>query len=227
MLTFKNCTLDQLDDMFGLKPLPLKQMPVLQTWLGGQSEISEQERGYVSLLREYLQEHAEDWNEQELSMNFIGPLFALVKFDYDRKFALFAQRSLNGVVEGTEMGGRPDGMIATGYRRPKKPYFCFQKYKKEKDPEGDPQAQALAAMLVAQEINEHQFPVYGCHVRGRLWFFMVIQGKEYAVSDGYLATREDIFDIFRILKVLKQMIIEQVNRTSYTDMAHLPETKVC
>ncbi|MDM8550642.1 hypothetical protein QUF72_11210 [Desulfobacterales bacterium HSG2] len=48
MLTFKECTLDQLDETFGLKPLPLNQMPVLQTWLDGQSEISEQERGYLA-----------------------------------------------------------------------------------------------------------------------------------------------------------------------------------
>ncbi len=212
MLSFKECTLDQLDEMFGLKPLPLRQMPVLQTWLDGQNEVSEQERGYLSLLQEYLQEHVEDWNEQELAMHFIGPMFALVKFDYERKFALFAERPLNGVVEGIEMGGRPDGLIATGYRLPGKPYFCFQEYKKEKEPEGDPQAQVLAAMLVAQEINEHQFPIYGCHVRGRLWFFMALEGKEYGTSDGYIATREDVFDILRILKVLKQVIIERIKR---------------
>ncbi len=31
------------------------------------------------------------------------------------------------------MSGRPDEMIATGYREPKKPFFCFQ----EQDAEGD------------------------------------------------------------------------------------------
>lgn len=36
-------------------------------------------------------------------------------------------------VEGIEMSGRPDEMIATGYREPKKPFFCFQ----EQDAEGD------------------------------------------------------------------------------------------
>ncbi|MCP4345686.1 MAG: hypothetical protein GY795_09185 [Desulfobacterales bacterium] len=210
MLPFKECKLEQLDETFSLNPLPLKQMAVLQTWLNEQNEISEQERGYLLILQEYLQEHVEDWNEQELAMHFIGPMFALVKFDYERRFGLFAERPLNGVVNGVEMGGRPDGMIAEGYRRPKKPYFCFQEYKKDKDPEGDPQAQVLAAMLVAQEINEHQFPVYGCYVRGRFWFFMALQGREYCTSDGYVATREDIFDILRILKVLKQMIIGRV-----------------
>jgi len=211
MLLFKDCTLEQLDDTFHLTPLPLKQMPVLQAWLQGQSAISEQERGYALLLQEYLQEHVEDWNEQELAMHFIGPIFALMKFDYARKFNLFAERPLNGVVDDIEMGGKPDGMIATGYRHPHKPYFCFQEYKKEKDPNGDPAAQALAAMLVAQEISERQRPIYGCYVRGRFWFFMALQGKKYAISDSYVATREDVFEILRILHVLKNIIIERVS----------------
>jgi hypothetical protein len=210
MLSFNECTLNQLDETFGLTPLPLNKMPVLKAWLNGKSDISELERGYLLILQEYLQEHVEDWNEQELAMHFIGPVFALIRFDYERKFNLFAGRFLKGTVEGTEMGGKPDGIIATGYRQPKKPYFCFQEYKKDKEPEGDPQAQVLAAMLVAQELSEYRFPIYGCYVRGRLWFFTALQGKEYAVSDGYLSTREDIFDIVRILKVLKQMIIERV-----------------
>ncbi|MCP4398123.1 MAG: hypothetical protein GY801_12600 [bacterium] len=210
MLSFKDCTLEQLDDTFHLTPLPIKQMPVLQSWLQGQYAISEQERGYALLLQGYLQEHVEDWNEQELAMHFIGPMFALIQFDYARRFNLFAERPLNGVVDDIEMGGKPDGMIATGYRHPNKPYFCFQEYKKEKDPNGDPAAQALAAMLVAQELHDCKFPIYGCYVRGRLWFFIALKGKEYAISDGYVATREDVFEILRILYVLKDIIIERV-----------------
>ncbi len=210
MLAFKDCTLEQLDESFNLKPL--RQMSILQTWLEGQSEVSEQERNYLLTLQSYLQDNVFNWNEQELAMHFIGPIFALVQFSYDHKFNLFAERSFSGTVDGLEMGGKPDGMIATGYREPKKPYFCFQEYKKEKDPNGDPAGQALAAMLVAQEINEHLFPIYGCYVWGRQWFFMALQGKEYSISDSYAATQASIFDILRILKILKQMIIERVSQ---------------
>ncbi len=208
MLAFKDCTLGKLDKTFGLKPL--SSMSILQTWLEGQSEILPNEREYILKLQHYLRENVDNWNEYELAMHFIGPMFAWVEFNYERQFNLFGERPFSGVVDGIEMGGKPDGMIATGYREPDKPYFCFQEYKREKDPEGDPAGQALAAMLVAQEINEHKIPVYGCYVRGRLWFFMALQGKEYSISDGYVATRGDIFDILRILKVLKQMIVEWV-----------------
>ncbi len=205
---FKDCTLEQLDEIFNLKPL--NQMAVLEAWLQGQSDISEQERNYLLILQNYLRDNVDNWNEYELVMHVIGPIFTLVGFSYQHQFNLFGERPFGGTVEGTELSGKPDGMVATGYRQPKKPYFCFQEYKKETDPNGDPAGQALAAMLVAQETNEHQFPIYGCYVRGRHWRFMALQNKEYAISDTYVATREDIFDILRILKVLKQMIIERV-----------------
>jgi len=210
VLNFKDCTLKQLDEMFNLNPLPLKRMTVLQDWLNGSSDITEAEQSYLLILQQYLQEHVDDWNEQELSLHFIGPVFSLVRFDYERKFNLFAQRTFGGVVDGIELSGKPDEIIATGFREPKKPFFCFQEFKKEQESQGDPAGQTLAAMLVAQEINEHQFPIYGCYVRGRQWHFIALQGKEYAISDSYTATKNDLFDILRILKVLKQRIIQQV-----------------
>ena len=112
------------------------------------------------------------------------------------------------VVDGTAMSGKPDGIIASGRRSPKKPYFCFQEYKRFKNPDGDPAGQCLAAMLVAQEINEYKHPIYGCHVIGNAWYFMVLEGKIYSISTGHFATRDDIFDIFLILKSLKAIIIE-------------------
>jgi hypothetical protein len=153
-----------------------------------------------------------DWNEAELAQYFIGPVLTLVDYTTDY-FNLFAERLFQGVVEEVEMTGKPDGIISTGWREPEKPFFCFQEYKKETDPEGDPAGQTLAAMLVAQELNEHQHPVYGCHVKGRDWFFMVLQEKEYAISEPYIATRDDLFDIFRILRVLKQMILKFVTES--------------
>ena len=153
--------------------------------------------------------NAHDWNETELAYNFIGPVMALVNYTSEA-FNFFAERLVSGVVEGFEMSGKPDGMIASGFREPKMPYFCFQEYKKDQDPEGDPAGQVLAAMLVAQVLNEHHHPIYGGYVKGRDWFFMVLRGKQYAISEPYIATRDDVFDIFRILKALKAIIADLV-----------------
>jgi len=203
IVLFKNCTLPQLDSTFDLKQI--RACSLLDEWLNKESEISEFERQILVTLREKLIVGADDWNEIELAYNFIGPVMSFVNYT-GPKCNFFAERSFSGIVEGIEMRGKPDGMIASGVRVPETPYFCFQEYKKEKNPEGDPAAQVLAAMLVAQELNVHRHPVYGCYIKGRDWFFLILHEKEYAISEPYIATREDIFDIFRILKSLRQIV---------------------
>ncbi|MEN0051737.1 MAG: hypothetical protein AAF806_32025, partial [Bacteroidota bacterium] len=145
------------------------------------------------------------WNEQELSLNFIGPVFAMVRFS-SKKFNFFAQRSLNAVVNDIELFGKTDGLIASGYRKPNLPFFSFHEFKKELDSTGDPAGQNLAAMLVGQSLNENHIPIYGCFVNGHSWYFMALKDKEYAISRGYSATSDEILDIFRILKGLKQLV---------------------
>jgi hypothetical protein len=105
-----------------------------------------------------------------------------------------------------ELSGRVDGMIATGFRNPKKPYFCMNEYKRATDPNGDPQGQALIAMLVAQQLNENRKPMLGCFIVGSRWCFMALVGKEYAISHSFSFDDDDIFDIFRILKGLRHQI---------------------
>jgi len=147
----------------------------------------------------------DNWNEQEYSLYFIGPLLSLVDFS-DHRFKAFAERHIEGVVDGESISGKPDGIIACGLREPEAPYFCLQEYKRERDPHGDPAGQCLAAMLVAQELNQHEHPIYGGYVSGRNWFFMSLQGNEYAISNSYTVTQDQIYDVFWILVELKDII---------------------
>ena len=211
MLNFKDCTLHKLDKRFGLNQV--STMAAMDHWLAGRIETSELERYAISLFRAHLQTSGYDWNETELACNFIGPIMGLADF-VTKQFSFFSERPFAGIVDGVELSGKPDGMIASGFREPEQPFFCFQEYKKQKDPEGDPAGQALAAMLVAQELNEHHYPIYGAYIIGADWCFMVLQGKQYAISPAYVATRDDVFDIFCILKVLKQIIVGIIKNLS-------------
>ena len=209
MLNFRDCTLVKLDKTFNLEQISTD--PALTQWLRRPGELSPFERESLLTFQEGLLLNVHDWNETELAYNFIGPLMALVKYT-TRKSNFFAERLFSGTVDGIEMGGRPDGMIASGVREPEMPYFCFQEYKKETDPEGDPAAQALAAMLVAQELNAHRHPVYGGYIKGSFCYFMTLRERQYCISQPYVATRDDVFDIFRILKALKLMVSELIEQ---------------
>ena len=202
-LNFKECTLQKLDEIFSLEEV--RNMPALTDWLTSSGDISDFERQMLEHLQQKLINYVHDWNETELTIEFIGPLLALVDYSTE-KFHFFAQRPFVGKVGDVELSGKPDGVVASGRRVPERPYFCFQEYKRENDPEGDPAGQVLAAMLVAQEINEHEHPIYGCYVKGSIWHFVVLQDKKYSISLGYMATRAEIFDIISILKALKPII---------------------
>jgi len=64
-------------------------------------------------------------------------------------------------------------------------------------------------MLTARELNKNDFPIYGAYVAGRNWFFLTLKENTYCISEEYVATRSDIYDILRIMKGLKLIIKEQ------------------
>jgi hypothetical protein len=203
--SFRDCTLKFLEKTFSLEELDT--LPALDAWLIAKHESSDFETNHLVYLRQILDFNVHDWNEYELDSHFIGPVFTLANFS-SKKFNHYAQRPIKGIVEGIELSGKPDGMIASGRREPELPFFAFQEYKRELDPEGDPAGQTLAAMLVGQTLNENRFPIYGCYVVGSFWYFMALNNREYAITNGLNALTDDIFKIFTLLKTLKDKITE-------------------
>ncbi|MGB1204737.1 MAG: hypothetical protein ACPG5B_03765 [Chitinophagales bacterium] len=104
------------------------------------------------------------------------------------------------------MPGEVDLMIASGRYEQQKPHFCLHEYKKEKGTDNDPLGQLVIAMMAAQEINNAVFPIYGAYVMGGNWFFLTLKNRKYCISNEYIATRDDIFEIFKVLKKLKLII---------------------
>jgi hypothetical protein len=99
-------------------------------------------------------------------------------------------------------------MLAKGILNiPEVPYFHFQEYKRQTDPNGDPIGQLLEAMLIAQALNQSNKPVYGCYVIGKLWNFMVLQEKTYCISESYDCTKPDgLLLIIAVLRKFKEIL---------------------
>jgi hypothetical protein len=204
--TLVTCTLKYLDKIFKIKQV--SKLPALDAWMSQGSEVSELEQQMLLRFQRVLEFNVHDWNEYELDTHFIGPMFSLVDFSTS-EFNHFGQREVSAIVDDILLYVRVDGMVASGRREPELPFFAFQEYKRTLDPNGDPAGQCLAAMLVGQTLNQHAFPIYGCYAVGDSWRFMVLEGKQYAMSPGFSATSDDLFDIFRVLKTLKQIISER------------------
>jgi hypothetical protein len=201
---FRDWTLTKLDKVFGLKQV--EQCSFLAQWEAMREDISDTEKYVLDLLQAPLVWAGKAWNATELENKFISPLIMLSKVDEGRKFGYFLERPLQGVVGDYELSGIVDGMIASGFRDPDVPFFCMHEYKRSVDNEGNPDAQALAAMLVAREQNQDQKPIYGLYIVGLIWNFMVLHGQQYCISRNYDSSNEDIHDIFRLMKGLKIIV---------------------
>ncbi len=206
---FREWTLDSIEETFGL--LQVRSLPILDELLAYKYEVDAYERRYLTQLQdEYVTLGGDDWNEVELENKFISPVIVFSGIQ-NKGFSYFLEREMSETIDDVELSGKVDGMIATGFRNPKKPYFCLSEYKRGTDPNGDPKGQALIAMLVAQRQNDNQNlntdrPIFGCYVIGRHWCFMALVGNEYAISSDFSGVDDEIFDIFRILKSLRIQI---------------------
>ncbi len=199
--TFRDWNLDKVGEAFGLTEV--ETLPILEELLTFSHNCSELEVSFLTILQKnYRLYGGDDWNEFELENKMISPMIVLSEMD-SKQFAYFLERELRLVIGEYDLSGKVDGMIATGFRSPKMPYFCLNEYKKGTDPDGDPRGQVLIAMLVAQQLNNNQKPIFGCYVIGRIWYFVVLVGNEYAISRDFSCAGESIFDIFRILKGLR------------------------
>lgn len=207
MKSFSQWTIDEVEKEFHLQLQ--RKSELLDAWLQSPIDSLSIPTATLETLRNHLIDHVYSWNETELKIKFIGPLLSLVNFD-EEKYQSFFERTIVAPYQNDTLAGDVDFLVATGMRVPEQPYFFLHEHKKEADSSGDPLGQLMIAMVAAQILNQQAHPIYGAYVMGRLWIFVVLYDHAYAVSLAYDATKEAIYDIFRILTKTKAIITELV-----------------
>jgi hypothetical protein len=160
--------------------------------------------------RLHLMQKWNEWNEEELKINFISIVLFAAQLDEPKRISTYFERRLVGKVKGNPISVKVDCMLATPMKsgRPKFPYFFLQEYKRSKGDDHDPEGQMLAAMILSQDINADGKPLYGSWVQGANWRFTVLNGTEYCVSKTFDATDAiELHQIVFILRKLKEMIL--------------------
>lgn len=133
---FRDWKSDAIDEAFGLKQA--HNLPALNEWVSSDYTPSDLDQHHLALLQKPLIMGVAGWNEVELENKFISPLFMLAELNADT-FGYFLERDLTVTIGEYELWGRIDGLITTGVRSPKLPFFCLSEYKRQTDPDGEPQ----------------------------------------------------------------------------------------
>ena len=76
-LNFSDCTLSRMEDTFNL--MAVESLASLTAWTTTDFELADFDKTLVGRLCFYLQKNVLHWNEQDLSLHFIGPMFSLTQ----------------------------------------------------------------------------------------------------------------------------------------------------
>lgn len=205
--SFKYWKRQEVQDTFGLKRV--FSMPLMQEWLEVDvATIPSNKKEQIEQLRSELARFGTDWNEATLKFLFLAPFIRLVNFHVGI-YNPFLEHRLEAKVGNDTTSGKIDFMVARGEQIPTAPYFCLHEYKPEEGTSNDPYGQLLIAMIAAQQANEAielNIPVYGMYNLGSVFYFVILNGKEYMRSTLFDASVEDIFNIFLILKKARDFI---------------------
>jgi hypothetical protein len=201
--TFENWLWEDLEVEFGISK---QVLPTLQKWLNSDEKPSISQQAALQHLSEIFNKHYEDWNEDELKMQFIAPLLNIIDY-YDTAYTPFSQRNMSAKIKNWELYGRVDWMLAKGRQIPRNPYAFIHEYKPEKGRSNDPKGQLLSEMLVAQAKNNDEKSIYGAYIVGKDWYFVVLEGNNYAVSRPFQANENhDLDTIVKVLLEIKNIL---------------------
>lgn len=118
MKSFRNWTRQEIADRFGLDVK--ESCGELDRWIEMPFDIEANDRTELKRLQEKLKRNVDVWNEQELIIKFIALLIDMVDYD-STNFKTFANRKLKGTIDGEEVSGEVDVMVASGIKIEKPP----------------------------------------------------------------------------------------------------------
>jgi hypothetical protein len=187
---------------------------LMQEWLASETELTELEEQIFEKVLSRAKKDITGWQEEDLKMKFLSPVLELSNLIDGENFQTYFEKTISATIEGMFLKTKTDFMMASGVLdKPQKPYFHFQEWKPHKKPTGDSMAQLLEALLIGQEVNNYEFPMYGCEVVGKHWTFVILDGKTYCISESFDCTkRHELFKIVSVLRKFREMLDERLSK---------------
>ena len=194
---------------FALNRIVTVQTPLMQEWLDVQTpELNTVEQYIFDKSLNKAQKYIAGWYEEDLKMKFISPILELGHIEDDDTTKGFFDKIISATVEDIRLTVKSDFMLAKGTLDFfETPYFHFQEYKPHKNPTGDSMAQLIQAFLIAQEKNKNGKPLYGIDIVGKQWSFVVMEGKDYCISETFNSIiKTDLLTIIAVLRKFKHTL---------------------
>ena len=206
-LNFSNIKFSDLENLVEIKPM--RDVTKFDEWFSFAYKLKPTEtRLFKALIDKHIMLMM-SYMEEDLKAKFLIPIFNQVDFMTDTRNDWY-DASLSGIVNGVEIKGFTDYMVASGTRDPRKPYFFIQEFKPS-IPDRNPEVQLLAEMLVTIEKNQTNI-MRGGYIIGRNWSFVILEKTKENQFQYFVSP---VFDALDLADLKKIYIILQAVKHKY------------
>jgi len=171
----------------------------------------------------------DSYGEEDLKINFIGPLLKHVRFtSYEKRIRGFYEVPMTYATDRFIFNGTVDFVVAEGLVESKRPYFFIQEFKRSEE-YGNPRPQLLAEMISALELNGWSV-MKGAYIIGGSWHFVIVEKLDremyqYFLSQNFDATKlGDLTQIYKHLLYVKHEILTRIDEERSARDGHAPQT---
>jgi len=205
--SFSNIKLTDLEELLEIEEN--FNQDIFKDWFNSAIVLETETDIFIEKLLEREKFNIKFYNEEDLKMKFLSPLFTDIQFaNREYKIRDFYEYRLTYKTDNFIFTGITDFFISKGVQTPKNPYFFIQEFKKGK---------LLAELISAVELNDETV-IKGAYIVGAIWNFVILEklgeGKyQYFVSENFDSTKiVDLKAIYKNLVFVREEILERVKR---------------
>ena len=208
---YSKMTFNQLETLVDIKQKKVNQQ--FKQWFNADITLDKDIIYFLRDLIEKEKHYLKVYNEEDLKINFITPILNKVDFKISDNIRAFYEEKIVYKTDKFIFSGTTDFLVSKGFRKPKKPYFFIQEFKKGQA-NAFPEPQLLAELIAAIELNNDS-EMKGAYIVGAIWNFVILEKLDthkyqYVVSENFDSTKlEDLKSIYKHLLFIKNEIINQ------------------
>ncbi len=191
------------DELCKIVPIQREDQPEkFDEWFGAGYDLTNEEIDFLEKLIKKHKLYLPHYAEEDLKMKFIA--FVLDKVNFLEIGVLdWYEAGITAEVNGIELKGFVDYVVAKGNKDPQRPYFFIQEFK-HTEANKDVEDQLLAELVAAINLNKVSI-MRGAFIISQYWKFMIVEKDEADVYHLYVSESFDCLKTRELQLIYKHL----------------------
>ncbi|MFY7786521.1 MAG: hypothetical protein ACOVQA_01490 [Thermoflexibacteraceae bacterium] len=204
--SFSNIRFAELRQFVNIQKV--KDFSKFDSWFEADYTVSATDTDFLQQLIDFHYLRLPSYSEEDLKMKFLSVILNKIQFA-NNEINDFYDAALYAEVNGVELNGFADYMVAKGIDEPETPYFFLQEFKPLKAGK-DVDDQLFAELIAAININKTTI-LRGAYIIGQNWRFVIMEKDAANNYTAYISKQFDSLELDDLKQIYKNLQIVKLH----------------